>query len=94
MLNSRTIKIIILCITSLTLPLSVYATGKSNSDCKGKYIQLQTENKLSFTAYVAGPKQAKQGILLIHGWWGLNEEVETWANNYAKAGYRVMAVDL
>ena len=47
-----------------------------------------------FTVYVAGPVHAKQGILLIHGWWGLNKEMETWTNQFAAAGYRVMAIDL
>jgi carboxymethylenebutenolidase len=55
---------------------------------------MKTANNQSYNAYIAGPKDAKQAILLIHGWWGLNREVETWANEFAVAGYRVMAIDL
>lgn len=94
MLNAHTIKRILFFITCLLLPLSVFAVEKINPGCKGEFVQLQTENKQSFTSYIVGPKNASQGILLIHGWWGLNKEIETWANKYAISGYRVIAIDL
>lgn len=58
------------------------------------YMQLQTKNKEKFSVYVVGPQKSQKGILLIHGWWGLNRDVETWANQFAVKGYRVMAIDL
>lgn len=73
---------------------SVSADQKSNQDDRANYVQLKTVSNQSFNAYVAGPQSAKQAILLIHGWWGLNRDVEIWANEFAVAGYRVMAVDL
>ena len=66
----------------------------SNIDDRANYVQLKTADNQTFHAYVAGPQDAKQAILLIHGWWGLDHDVETWANEYAVAGYRVLAVDL
>jgi len=94
MLNILSIKGIALSIACLLLTQSVAAAQKNSMADAAKYIQLQTASKQNFSAYVAGQKNAKQGLLLIHGWWGLNREVETWANKYAVAGYRVMAIDL
>lgn len=58
------------------------------------YQTISTDNHKTFRAYVAGPQAAKQGLLLIHGWLGLNREMEIWANQFAVQGYRVMAIDL
>lgn len=82
------------CILSILVTQIVAAEQKSHLVGGAQYLQLKTANDQPFTAYVAGPEHAKQGLLLIHGWWGLNEEMEAWANQFAVAGYRVMAVDL
>ena len=94
MLNLHTIKYILFSMTCLFLSQSVTAEQQSNLGCDAKYVQLKTTNDQPFTVYVAGPEHAEQGLLLIHGWWGLNKEIETWTNQFAAAGYRVMAIDL
>ena len=94
MFNIQTTKKIFFCIAYLILSPSATAEEKNDALVNDNYIQLQTANNQKFAAYVAGPEKAKQGILLIHGWWGLTQEVETWANQYAVKGYRVVAVDL
>ena len=33
-------------------------------------------------------------ILLIHEWWGLNDQIKAVAAEYAKEGYVALAVDL
>lgn len=58
------------------------------------YQTITTDSQKPFRAYVAGPQEAKQGLLLLHGWLGLNREMEIWANQFAVHGYRVMAIDL
>jgi carboxymethylenebutenolidase len=58
------------------------------------YITLKTDRNSLFRAYVAGPEDARRGILLIHGWLGLTKDVEAWADEFARAGYCAMAVDL
>lgn len=68
--------------------------GQSNTIDSENYVQLQTANKETFSAYVAGPNNSRKAILLIHGWWGLTRDVKTWANEFAVKGYRVMAIDL
>jgi len=94
MLNLHSIKCILFCMTCFLLSQSVSAEQQSNFGCSAQYVQLKTANDEPFTVYVTGPVQAKQGILLIHGWWGLNKEMEAWTNQFAAAGYRVMAIDL
>ena len=68
--------------------------GQSNTIDSENYVQLQTANKETFSAYVAGPNNSRKAILLIHGWWGLTWDVKTWANEFSVKGYRVMAIDL
>ena len=94
MFITRTLKMSLLAVASLMLPQFVVAADTTSSGDLAKYVTLQTASKQSFKAYVAGPQEAKQAILLIHGWWGLNNDMKTWANEFAVAGYRVMAIDL
>lgn len=61
---------------------------------EGSNMVLQTEAGHSFQVYATGPKDASRGILLVHGWWGLNDQVRSWADRFAAAGYRAMAIDL
>lgn len=37
---------------------------------------------------------AYSGVVMIHEWWGLNENIKDMARELAKKGYRVLAVDL
>lgn len=51
-----------------------------------------------FLAQPAGaelrPDDGLPGLILIHEWWGLNENVETMARRFAEQGYVALAVDL
>jgi carboxymethylenebutenolidase len=46
--------------------------------------------------YLARPQDGGEypGIVLIHEWWGLNEQVKKQAERIAQEGYSVLAVDL
>ena len=46
--------------------------------------------------YLATPNEpgAHPGVILIHEWWGLNENIKVMADRLASQGYRVLAVDL
>lgn len=94
MFNTRTLKFTILSVICLLLPQLASAVASADSRDTSHYITLQTDSKQSFKAYVAGPHDANQAILLIHGWWGLDNAMESWANEFAVAGYRVMAIDV
>jgi carboxymethylenebutenolidase len=47
-------------------------------------------------AYLSLPagKGPFPGIVVIHEWWGLNANIEHWADRLASAGYAALAVDL
>ena len=46
-------------------------------------------------AALATPQgQAKGSILLIHEWWGLNDQIKSVASEFAGQGYAALAVDL
>jgi len=48
----------------------------------------------TFTAYVAGAKDAPRGIVLVHDWFGVSPFYTAAAERLAADGYRVVAVDL
>ena len=48
----------------------------------------------AFTAYVDGPNEAREGIVLVHDWFGVSPALLTATERLAKQGYRVIAVDL
>jgi carboxymethylenebutenolidase len=55
---------------------------------------LRTTASESFTAYVAGPKDARTGIVMVHDWFGVSPFYAAAEDRLAKDGYRVVAVDL
>ncbi len=49
------------------------------------------------TGYLAQPADAIEpppGVIVIHEWWGLNDNIRTMARKLAAAGYAALAVDL
>ena len=57
-------------------------------------ITLQTASSEPFEVYVAGPKDAAKGVVLVHDWFGVSPFYTEAAERLAKDGYRVVAVDL
>lgn len=60
----------------------------------GQTISLRTAYTTTFLAYLAGPRDAEQAVLILHDRWGMNRHVTAWADRLADEGYLVLAVDL
>lgn len=60
----------------------------------GRTISLRSPYVTPFNAYLVGPEDADEAILLIHDRFGLNAFVASWADRLSEQGYRVLAVDL
>ncbi|MGQ0606133.1 MAG: dienelactone hydrolase family protein [Candidatus Nitrosotenuis sp.] len=52
----------------------------------------------NYVGYLAAPKDSNEnvypGLVIIHEWWGLNDNIKQTAENLASNGYVVLAVDL
>lgn len=72
----------------------VAATAQAAAPAEGRMVSVRTAYSTSFDAYLAGPRDARLGVLLVHDRWGLNPQVKAWADRVAALGHRVLAVDL
>lgn len=77
-----------------------YTEEKNNSEifALGDY-EIQTENVAyhdGITGYLAKPTEQSifPAVVMIHEWWGLNENIKDMAEKLASHGYVVLAVDL
>ena len=61
---------------------------------KGRLITIKTAIGTQLQGFVAGPLDAKQGILLLHDRWGLNETMRQRVELFAARGYRALAIDV
>src|SRR4051794_24734581 len=46
------------------------------------------------SAYVRIPAGARAGVVVLHPWWGLNDDVIAYAGRLAGAGYGIFAPDM
>jgi carboxymethylenebutenolidase len=63
----------------------------------GEAVIYGTVGGTSLKGYLSKPKgAAKAGpaIVMVHEWWGLNDQIKAMADRYAGEGYAVLAVDL
>lgn len=58
------------------------------------YGEGQKNNLVGFLAMPQDAAEPLPGIIVIHEWWGLNEQVKTMARRLAGEGYVALAVDL
>jgi carboxymethylenebutenolidase len=46
------------------------------------------------TDHIRIPDGAAAGVVVLHAWWGLNDDVEAYADRLAEQGYAVLAPDM
>jgi len=64
---------------------------------KGESVVYATIDGKAIKGYLAKPIKSsanKPAIIMVHEWWGLNENIKAMADRYAGEGYIVLAVDL
>ena len=59
-----------------------------------EYVTIDGQAIEGYFAYPENMTEPLPGILAIHEWWGLNENIEAMARRLAGEGYQVLAVDL
>ena len=59
-----------------------------------EYVTIDGQPINGYYAYPQNVTEPLPGILAIHEWWGLNENIEAMARRLAGEGYQVLAVDL
>jgi carboxymethylenebutenolidase len=69
-----------------------------NDQLEGQTVDYYSQ-KEEINGYLATPDNLEQGeqapaIILIHEWWGLNEDIKQMADDYADEGYVALAVDM
>jgi carboxymethylenebutenolidase len=61
----------------------------------GQLIQIRRPDGSNCPAYLsASEAPGAPGLVVIQEWWGLNEQIKTTADRFAKAGYRALVPDL
>ncbi len=73
------------------------AAAEPASPVESSRVTYATIDGKAVEGYLAKPKQAAAGapgIIVIHEWWGLNENIESMARRLAGEGYTALAVDL
>ena len=68
-----------------------------NQPVTGKTVEYATINGHKVEGYLAVPKNMQgsiPGIIVIHEWWGLNDNIRAMARRFAGEGYAALAVDL
>lgn len=64
---------------------------------EGQSVTYGSYNGQSFSGYLARPQEATgplPGLIVIHEWWGLNDNIKAMTDRLAGEGYTALAVDL
>ena len=69
---------------------------KQSAEVIGEEVQYATVGGQEISGYLAKPEGAMNapGIIVIHEWWGLNDNIRMMADKLAGEGYTALAVDL
>jgi len=80
------------------MPVANASAIQPNVDVTGEEVTYGTLNGNPLRGYLAYPtapsKKPLPGVVVIHEWWGLNDNIRAAARRLAGEGYTVLAVDL
>ncbi len=70
--------------------------GEKPANISGEMVQYATVDAKPVSGYFVSPTDKADApmIVVIHEWWGLNDNIKAMADKLAATGYRVLAVDL
>ncbi len=74
--------------------LTIFSMSSTVVMAQGQPIELKTAFGTYFDAYLVGPEDADQSVLIIHDRWGLDRLALDWAARFAAEGYLALAIDL
>ncbi|HSU17744.1 dienelactone hydrolase family protein [Longimicrobium sp.] len=80
-------------------PVANAATAQPRQEVRGEEVVYATVGGKQIRGYMAypaaaGANAALPAILMVHEWWGLNENMRMMARRLAGEGYRTLAVDM
>lgn len=79
-------------------PVASPMTTESGGDAtvEATTVQYATVDGAAVNGYFARPKDRPHapGLIVIHEWWGLNDNIRMMADKFAGLGYQALAVDL
>ncbi len=82
----------------ISLPLAAVLADPVLAQAAGKELEtvtIKTPSGKPATGVVAYPEQENApALLLIHEWWGLNDQIKSVAREFAQQGFLTVAVDL
>lgn len=72
------------------------ATGEASGEVRTEEVVYASVDGHEVTGYLARPagEEKAPGLIVIHEWWGLNDNIRTMAERFAAEGYAALAVDL
>ncbi|HHP7238587.1 dienelactone hydrolase family protein [Longibacter sp.] len=71
-----------------------YATSDAGKEITGYMAVPENPDSILAARGIEAETERLPGVVLIHEWWGLNENIRTAARRVSGEGYRVLAVDL
>ncbi len=72
------------------------AIGENNTSAAelGSFVTLKQGDGAEFRTFVAGPEDAKAGVLVVHDYFGISDATQQSVKHLGSLGYRSVAVDL
>jgi dienelactone hydrolase len=80
----------------LVLTFEAWTVGQDNNPGteSGGFVTVKQDDGSEFRAFVAGPADAKAGVLVVHDYFGISDATQQFVKHLGTLGYRAVAIDL